>query len=206
MKKVLTVLMAFFACVIGIYPVIYFIIDRRFGLLASKSDQLLADTLWNICFYAHIILGGLALLIGWIQFNQKIRTQYSAFHRRIGTVYVFSVLLSALAGIGIGINASGGWISSLGFICLGVVWFTTTLLAFLSIKNGQIVKHQILMIYSYAACFAAVTLRIWLPLLSLYFNDAYLMVAWLCWVPNLIVAYLIIRNMNLQTKSVITPT
>ncbi len=202
MKKVLTVLMAFFACIIGIYPVIYFTIDRRFGLLSSKSDELLANTFWNVSFYTHIILGGIALLIGWIQFNQKVRTQYSAFHRRVGTVYVFSVLLSALAGISIGFNATGGWISSLGFICLGVVWFTFTLASFLAIKKGDVVKHQKLMIYSYAACFAAVTLRIWLPLLSIYFKDAYLMVAWLCWVPNLIVAYFIVGSLNRENKAV----
>ena len=48
------------------------------------------------------------------------------------------------------------------------------------------------MIYSYAACFGAVTLRIWLPLLILLlgsFEPAYRIVAWLAWVPNLIFAY-----------------
>ena len=53
------------------------------------------------------------------------------------------------------------------------------------------------MIYSYAACFAAVTLRIWLPILLKIFGDfiiAYSIVAWLCWVPNIIVANLIVRK------------
>ena len=48
-----------------------------------------------------------------------------------------------------------------------------------------------IMVYSYAACFAAVTLRLWLPFLIAVFHDfetAYVIVAWLCWVPNLIVA------------------
>lgn len=55
------------------------------------------------------------------------------------------------------------------------------------------------MIYSYAACFAAVTLRIWLPLLTAAFLGdfikAYTIVAWLCWVPNIIVAYFIVRRL-----------
>jgi len=49
------------------------------------------------------------------------------------------------------------------------------------------------MIYSYAECFAAVTLRIWLPLLTLVLGEfltAYRIVAWLCWVPNILFAYI----------------
>jgi hypothetical protein len=43
---------------------------------------------------------------------------------------------------------------------------------------------------SFALTLAAVTLRIWLPLSAVAgipFPDAYQVVAWLCWVPNLIV-------------------
>lgn len=50
------------------------------------------------------------------------------------------------------------------------------------------------MVYSYATCLAAVTLRIYLPIfISIFgdFNTAYAIVSWLSWVPNLIVAYLI---------------
>ena len=53
------------------------------------------------------------------------------------------------------------------------------------------------MIYSYAACFAGAALRIWLPILIAFFGDfivAYKIVAWLCWVPNLVVANIIIRR------------
>ena len=62
------------------------------------------------------------------------------------------------------------------------------------------------MFFSYAACFAAVTLRIWLPLLTIAMgesNSAYRIVAWLCWVPNIIVAILILRNKKtVRTKMV----
>ncbi|HEY8397883.1 MAG TPA: DUF2306 domain-containing protein [Flavihumibacter sp.] len=73
---------------------------------------------------------------------------------------------------------------------------TSTLLAYLRIREGKITQHQRLMIYSYAGCFAAVTLRIWLPLLMLFLDYlvAYRSVAWLCWVPNMLVAYIIINR------------
>lgn len=196
-KKALWVLFAAFAILIGLYPVIYFLIDRKFGLLNSKSAALLANTFWNVGFYMHIVFGGIALFIGWMQFSSKIRIKYVKLHRNVGMVYLVAVVLSALAGVYIGFFATGGFIASLGFITLGLIWFYTTVKAYLYIKARQIGQHQKMMVYSYAACFAAVTLRIWLPLLTMIYGDflkAYVIVAWLCWVPNLVVAYLITRK------------
>ncbi len=200
-KRSLRILLAILSVLVGLYPLIYLFVDRKFGLLQSKSGALLANTVWNIGFYAHILLGGLALLIGWIQFSTKLRNKNPALHRRIGKIYVLAVFISSTAGVYIGFFATGGIIPSLGFICLGIIWFSTTLAAYTSIRNGQVEKHQRLMIYSYAACFAAVTLRIWLPLLGMLFGNfitAYTIVAWLCWVPNLLIAYLIAKRIRIQ--------
>jgi uncharacterized membrane protein len=191
--------MVVLAIITGLYPSIYFFIDRKFGLLSSKSIELFSNTFWNIGFYTHILSGGLALLIGWTQFSSKIRDNNLTLHRRIGKLYVIAVILSSIAGIGIGFFATGGILSSSGFICLGLIWFSTTIMAYVNIKNRQIEEHQKMMIYSYAACFAAVTLRIWLPLLIMIFGNfitAYTIVAWLCWVPNLFVANLITRRIR----------
>lgn len=195
-KKISYYLLAICCISIGLYPIIYFVIDRRFGLLRSKSAALLADNLWNIMFYTHIILGGIALLIGWLQFNKKLRLKNIELHRKIGKVYIISVLLSAISGFYIALHATGGLSPKLGFTAMALVWFFTTLFGFITIKNGNVIKHQKIMIYSYAACFSAVTLRIWLPILSSTlggFLPAYRIVAWLSWVPNIIVAYFIIK-------------
>ena len=120
-------------------------------------------------------------------------------HRNVGKVYIIAACLSALAAVYIALYANGGIIASLGFISLGVIWFYTTLRAYFAIRNLQIIEHQKMMTYSYAACFAAVTLRIYLPLLTMLFNDfikAYLIVAWLCWIPNMIVAYFLTRRLE----------
>lgn len=53
------------------------------------------------------------------------------------------------------------------------------------------------MIYSYATCYGAVDLRIWFPILVNVIEEfivAYKILAWLCWVPNIIVAYFIERK------------
>ncbi len=185
---------------IGLYPLIYFIIDREFGLLASKSDELLSNVIWNTGFYGHILFGGLALLVGWIQFNKKFRNSNLRRHRTIGKIYMIAVMISGTCGVYIGFYATGGLISSIGFICLGVLWLFTTYKAYRAAKNKDIDLHQGFMIYSYALCFAAVTLRIWLPTLTYFFGDftiAYRIVAWLCWVPNLVFAFFWVRNKGL---------
>lgn len=198
-------MLAIFATLVGLYPAIYFFMDRKFGLLQSKSEAVLTNLPWNIAFYTHIILGGLALLIGWTQFIEKWRDNYLTLHRNTGKVYVVAVLASALAGIYIALYATGGKIPSLGFLCLGIVWFSTTLKAYLSIRKGELEAHQKMMVYSYAACLAAVTLRIYIPILTPLFNDfikAYSLIAWLCWVPNIIVAYFITKNIQANQYTV----
>lgn len=198
-QKISKIVIAVLAIAIGLYPGIYFFKARTFGLLSLKSSELLANVLWNAAFYAHIILGGIALLTGWLQFNTKLRLRRLSTHSTIGKIYIISVIISSFASIGLGFFATGGVITSTGFICLGIIWFTTTLLAYLKIKNLQIEQHRRLMIYSYAACFAAVALRIWLPVLTIIFGDfivAYSVVAWLCWVPNLLVANFIVRKLG----------
>lgn len=206
-KKIPYYLFAFFCISIGLYPITYFLVDRKFGLLASKTATLLADNLWNTMFYIHIILGGIALLIGWLQFNKQLRITRKQLHRNIGKIYISCCLVSGIAGFYIALHATGGIIAKLGFLTMAIVWFFTTLFGFTAIKNGSIIKHQKLMIYSYATCFSAVTLRIWLPVLSISlggFLPAYRIVAWLSWVPNIIVAYFIIKYQfkNKQLKTI----
>lgn len=206
-KKIFRVIVAVTATLMGLYPFIYFFINRKFGLLQSKSDAILNNVFWNIEFYMHITLGGLALLIGWTQFRVKLRTNNLKLHRQIGKVYVITSLLSAVGGIYIALYATGGAIASLGFICLGIIWFYTTLRACIEIKNGRIDNHQKMMIFSYAACFSAVTLRIYLPLLIILFHDfikSYLVVAWLSWIPNIIVAYFVVKQLQRQKDKTTT--
>ena len=189
---------------IGLYPGIYFLIDRRFGLLSSKTVELLSDNLWNMAFYGHIVLGGVALLVGWTQFSSSFRERRMTLHRSLGMLYFLSVLVSGSCGIFIAQYATGGITNVIGFSLSAVIWIATTVLAFMAIRERNIEKHQDYMTYSYSVCFSAVTLRIWLPLLtSIYgaFEPAYLIVGWLSWVPNLIVAYWIIRMRKNRNES-----
>jgi hypothetical protein len=71
MRKISWLILAAMAVLVGLYPTVYFLVDKKFGLLSTKSAELLHHAIWNLGFYTHIILGGFALLIGWSQFSQK---------------------------------------------------------------------------------------------------------------------------------------
>ncbi|MEN8799975.1 MAG: DUF2306 domain-containing protein [Flavobacteriaceae bacterium] len=199
--------MAVFAIFISLYPLKFIWAPVNEGLLGSKSSELISSFFYLPAFYTHIFPGGLALLMGFSQFFPKLRRKRPGLHRVLGKIYVISVLLSGTAGLAIAYFATGGFITALGFALLAILWLYTTVNAYTSIRKMDISNHQKWMIRSYALCFAAVTLRIYLPvftgLLGMSFIPAYTIIAWLCWMPNLAVAeWLIIRPMSLQEKSV----
>lgn len=203
MKKLGWGAFVFFALVIGIYPLAYLLFDMDQGLLSSKPREVVSNTFWKIEFYQHILLGGVALLTGWTQFNKTWRAKYSGAHRKVGKIYLISVLLSGTAGLYISFYATGGLIAAFGFGLLAVAWLFTSTQAYLSIRKKNIEQHEQWMIRSYALTFAAVMLRIYLPTfqfgLGMNFIDAYLTIAWLCWVPNLLVAEWIVSTKRKTT-------
>ncbi len=72
-----------------------------------------------------------------------------------------------------------------------MAWTGTTLAALQAALRRDLVAHRRWALRSFASAFAAVTLRLELPLaamLGVPFATAYPLVAWLCWVPNLLVA------------------
>lgn len=192
--------LAIFAVFIGLYPLRFIGLPYENSLLGDKPVALLDTPLYLTAFYIHIFLGGLSLLAGFTQFFKKIRLGWVAIHRTLGKIYIIAVCLSGFAGLAIAFFASGGIVAALGFGCLAILWLYTTIRAYIAIRDRKIRSHQHWMIRSYALCFAAVTLRIYLPtmvtVMDMEFIIAYRLVAWLCWVPNLIVAeFLIIRGL-----------
>jgi uncharacterized membrane protein len=203
-KKISWALFALFAILIGIMPFITLIAGVKFGIEETKDAALYLNLFWKNSFYVHAIVGGLPLLLGWTQFIPKLRAKYRNVHRLIGKIYIVTFLITAASGFFISFYATGGLIPALGFGTVAIIAFYTTLKAYLDIRKGNVISHQNMMIYSYACCFAAVTLRFWGPILMISFGDfdtAYPIVAWLSWIPNLLVAYWIIRKRNAHSTS-----
>lgn len=203
MKKLAWIIFGSLCVLISFYPLKYLLADKPIALLLSKSVELLSSNIYNTFFYTHIMLGGIALLIGWLQFSEKLRRNYIKLHRTIGKIYVASVLISGPAGFYIALFASGGFSPKLGFSIGALLWTIFTYLGYSSIRKGNIETHRKFMMYSYAGTFGAVTLRLWLPLLILAFGEflmAYQIVAWLSWIPNMIMVYIILNKRDVLTS------
>ncbi|MCU6340152.1 DUF2306 domain-containing protein, partial [Enterobacter quasiroggenkampii] len=67
--------------------------------------------------------------------------------------------------------------------------------------------HGRWMIRNYALTCAAITLRLYMPLAAIFLgfadpNDTFAVIAWLCWVPNLLIAEsLIARRPSVSSKT-----
>lgn len=197
--RTLWIVLVVLSILIGLYPTVYLsTVMRTHGLLQTKPAELLQSRLYLVVFFTHISFGGLALLIGWCQFSAQFRSRYLNLHRAIGKVYVISVILSSVSGFTIAYFATGGIISSLGFMGLAIGWLFSIVKGYNSILKKNLQEHQAWMIRNYALTFAAVTLRIWLPFsqgaLHMDFNAAYRIISWLCWVPNVFIAELVVRR------------
>ena len=200
-KKISWALFALFAMLIGTMPFITLAMGLKFGIEDTKDIALYANLFWKNSFYAHVIIGGLPLLLGWTQFIPNLRAKYPKVHRFIGKIYVVTFMITAISGFFISFYATGGLIPALGFGSVALIAFFTTLKAYLDIRKGDVVSHKKMMMYSYACCFAAVTFRLWQTLLFLVLNDfeiIYPIAAWMGWAPNLLVTYWIIQKKERQ--------
>jgi uncharacterized membrane protein len=147
--------------------------------------------LMALCVALHLGGGGVALALGAFQFNAALRSRRIQLHRIMGRLYVVSVIAAGVSGFRLAIASQGGMVAHVGFGALACVWLLTTVRGFLRIRAGDDIDHRAWMIRSYSLTFAAVTLRIYIPLAlgsGAPFAVAYPVIAWLCWVPNLIVA------------------
>ncbi|SFL36957.1 Predicted membrane protein [Paenibacillus sp. 1_12] len=171
------------------------------GFKLQKPDFHL--TPWLYVLYAHIVTATLALIIGPFQIFMKQSKARVRQHRLLGYVYVVSITVSGIVNLYLTLFATGGWIAGLGFFVLDVLWVATTWMALRKIRVKNIQAHKAWMLRSYALTFAAVTLRIWLGPVTMLFGDfeqAYRVIAWLCWVPNLLVIEAMIRAKAAKKK------
>lgn len=146
----------------------------------------------------HIAASAFALLMGPWQFRRSLRTRRPRVHRWMGRTYLAACVIGGASGAFIALFSKAGPIAGAGFLLLGVFWVLTTLLAWRAALQRRYVQHERWMIRSFALALAAVTLRIYLPIgIVLNHGDffaPYRMIAWLCWVPNLVVAELWLRS------------
>lgn len=172
------------------------------AFLQIKQTEVTEISLYLPIFYVHVYSAIFTLIAGFVQFNNWMLQRYPKLHRGIGYLYLISVaFFAAPSGIFIGYFANGGFMAKLSFILLGSLWLFFTLKAIIHIKRGEIKSHQAFMLRSFALAFSAVTLRLWKVILVYLFQpapmDVYQIIAWLGWIPNLLlIEYLIKKNIT----------
>jgi len=144
-------------------------------------------------FYAHIFGASTILVAGFLQFSKRVYAN-RPLHRTIGKIYVFGVFFFAAPGAYIMTffihRGTGVFLS---FLIQNTLWVTFTIAAWVYVKNKNIDAHIMMMRRSYALAFAAVTLRFYIWVLSVFghgvaFENNYVIIALLSWIPNLLVA------------------
>lgn len=121
-------------------------------------------------------------------------------HRFFGYAYVLVVVIfSGPAAFMMGWHANGGLPARTSFTLLAFLWVVFTASAWYYAVKRKFVVHRDFMIRSYALTLSAITLRLYTILFhSLEIHarpiDIYITTAWLSWVPNLIIAEMIIRS------------
>lgn len=140
----------------------------------------------------HIAGSMLATILGPFQFLRKTRTgRYLKIHRWLGRVYLLGVLFGGVGGAYMGTIAYGGPIARLGLMTVAALWLVSGFMAYINSRNKKIEQHRQWMVINYAITFAGVTLRLWqviFGIIGLDFLTGYIIVTWLSWIPNLLVA------------------
>jgi uncharacterized membrane protein len=150
-------------------------------------------------FWTHALAASAALGLMPFQFWKGLRLRRRALHRWIGRAYVLAIAAGGLSGLYMSFFAITGPVAGAGFFALALAWLTTTWIAYSSARARDIPRHQRWMIRSAALTFAAVTLRLYLvssQVTGLPFELSYTIIAWACWVPNLIVVELWLQRRN----------
>ena len=200
MRKIGWAVMAVLSVLIGVYALAVVAVPAmRPPFLQDRFSTV------PLIAYAHLAASAVALMIGPFQLNSRVRSRFLNVHRWLGRVYVVSVATGGTAGFVLAAMSEGGLVAHFGFGLLAALWLVTTGAAYLRIRARDQAAHRRWMTRSFALTFAAVTLRIYIPLslgLGIPFETAYPIISWIAWVPNLIVAELLIFRRRPSVASI----
>ncbi|MFE6750706.1 DUF2306 domain-containing protein [Kitasatospora purpeofusca] len=189
----------------------------KVGLAPTYADRPVAV---QAAFYVHIVTAGIALAVGPFQFVRAILRRFPRVHRWIGRGYVAAVGLGSAAALVMSCFNSVAFAGFFGFGSLAVLWGWTTCRGYRAARAGDFAAHEAWMIRSFALTFAAPTLRLWFGVLILVqvltggaaggdveqmVGRAYAAVPFLCWLPNLVVAELMVRRRDLPGLRFVVP-
>jgi len=169
---------------------------RYLPAIGPRSPELLGNLFARPWLDVHIAGAASALLLGPLNFLGAIRRRAPKAHRWIGRAYIAGCLVGGAGGLVIAFGSFAGSVATAGFGSLAVCWMFANAQGWRAARARRFADHRAWMIRSFAMTFAAVTLRLYLPLIPLFhvsFIEGYRAISFLAWVPNLIAAELYLR-------------
>ena len=177
----------------------YIPLKRDVSFLMIKQSEVTARKEYLYFFYTHVYTSIFVLLTGFLAITRK-DFGLKNFHKNAGKVYIFLILLfAAPSGIYMGFFANGGIYSKISFLILGFLWLFSTFKAYQLARQKKFKEHKQWMWRSFTFTISAITLRMWKVIIVYLFHpnpmDVYQIIAWLGWIPNLLlIEYLIAKK------------
>ncbi|GJD00766.1 Membrane protein [Colletotrichum higginsianum IMI 349063] len=162
-----------------------------FGVPYMGDPEVMWATRRRLFGKLHILGGGFAMFCGPLQFLGGLRRHYPAAHRWIGRVYNLGIAVGGANAFKMALAASCHPLGQIGFAVLAGIWLATCALGLLAVLQGDVEAHKHWMMRNYAATYAAVTLRVQMPLLmasGMLPYHAAAVAGWTSWIPNLVAA------------------
>ncbi|WP_419869263.1 DUF2306 domain-containing protein [Chryseobacterium sp. CT-SW4] len=176
----------------------YIPLQTDVSFLMIKQTEVETRPEYLTFFYTHVYTSIFVLLSGFIAILRR-DFGYKGLHKTSGKIYILLLLIfSAPSGIYMGIFANGGLYSKISFLIMGCLWWFSTFKAYQLIREKKFEQHKQWMWRSFALTLSAITLRMWKVIIVYFFHpdpmDVYQIIAWLGWIPNLLLVEVLIRK------------
>lgn len=176
----------------------YIPVQPDVSFLMIKQTEVQERPEYLYFFYTHVYTSIFVLLAGFLAILRR-SFGIPQLHKISGKIYVFLILIfAAPSGLYMVVFANGGWVSKISFVILGILWGYSTFKAYEYARKLKFKPHQQWMWRSFALTLSAITLRMWkvviVHLVPMNPMDVYQIIAWLGWVPNLLLIEILIRK------------
>ena len=199
LKTLLTIGFGYFFWLMLKITLEYVPLEKDVSFLMIKQTEVGERPEYLYFFYTHVYTSIFVLLAGFLAILRKNFGNIN-FHKNVGKFYIFLILCCAApSGFYMGIFANGGFSSKISFVILGSFWWFSTFKAYQLAKDKNFKVHKQWMWRSFALTISAITLRMWKVIIVYLFHpnpmDVYQIIAWLGWIPNIIlIEYLIAKK------------